>query len=223
MNFDSFQMQKWMLHAIRAEKVGEKNEAICLVSMFPCWVKGLKLYKKVHLVCSSLLKQFTYIYSSHYTLSENYMVFRGLRHRSWYISDKNIQNDAESAEILQNSSTSNPNISEIVSHTIINNTIFSYNYANCCNFLLRSALNCKRCTFLDNLRTITQEWNMETRQMTPFFPSTFSAVCNIRFWNWKCLRFIFKWSILVCKILWNTSIFCQKLPISDSSSYFFRK
>ena len=37
--------------------------------------------------------------------------------------------------------------------------------------------------FLDNLRTITQEGNMETRQMAPFFPSTFSAltVCNIHF------------------------------------------
>ena len=37
--------------------------------------------------------------------------------------------------------------------------------------------------FLDNLKTITQEGNMETRQMTPFFSSTFSAltVCNIHF------------------------------------------
>ena len=30
-----------------------------------------------------------------------------------------------------------------------------------------SAQNCKKFTFLDNLRTITQERNMETRQMTP--------------------------------------------------------
>ena len=37
--------------------------------------------------------------------------------------------------------------------------------------------------FLDNLRTITREENMETRQMNPFFPSTFAAltVCNIHF------------------------------------------
>ena len=39
-------------------------------------------------------------------------------------------------------------------------------------FLLRSAQNCKKCTFLDNLRAIIQEArqaNMETRQMAPFF------------------------------------------------------
>ena len=42
---------------------------------------------------------------------------------------------------------------------------------------------CKLDNFLDNLRTISVEGNMETRQMTPFFPSTSSAliVCNIQF------------------------------------------
>ena len=51
------------------------------------------------------------------------------------------------------------------------------------DFLLRSAQNCKKYPFLDNLRAIAQEGNMETRQMTPFFSSTFSAltVCNIHF------------------------------------------
>ena len=44
------------------------------------------------------------------------------------------------------------------------------------DFLLRSAQNCKICTFLDNLQTITQVGNMETRQMTPIFSSTFSAL-----------------------------------------------
>ena len=32
------------------------------------------------------------------------------------------------------------------------------------DFLLRSAQNCKICIFLDNLRTITQEGDMETRK-----------------------------------------------------------
>ena len=60
--------------------------------------------------------------------------------------------------------------------------------------------------FFDNLRTITQEGNIETRQITPYFLCTFSAltVCNIHFWIWKCSKFIFLWSplcsILVCKI-----------------------
>ena len=35
-------------------------------------------------------------------------------------------------------------------------------------FLLRSAQNCMKCTFLDKLKTITQKRNMETRKMTPF-------------------------------------------------------
>ena len=38
MNFDLFQIQKWMLQIVTAEKVDEKNGAICLVSMFPSWV-----------------------------------------------------------------------------------------------------------------------------------------------------------------------------------------
>ena len=37
--------------------------------------------------------------SSHHTLSENGMVYRGLSHRSWDISDKVIKKDADSAEI----------------------------------------------------------------------------------------------------------------------------
>ena len=51
------------------------------------------------------------------------------------------------------------------------------------NFLLRSGQNCKKCAILDNLRTITQEENMEARQMTPLFSSTFYAltICNIHF------------------------------------------
>ena len=44
------------------------------------------------------------------------------------------------------------------------------------SFLLRSAQNCNKRTFLDSLKTITQETNMETRQMTPFFSSTFCAL-----------------------------------------------
>ena len=51
------------------------------------------------------------------------------------------------------------------------------------DLLLRSVQNCKKCTFLDNARAIAQEGNMETRQMTPFFSSSFYAltVCNIQF------------------------------------------
>ena len=43
MNFEYFQIQKWMLEIVKAEKVDEKNGVICLVSMFPSWVMVLKL------------------------------------------------------------------------------------------------------------------------------------------------------------------------------------
>ena len=48
------------------------------------------------------------------------------------------------------------------------------------DFLLMLAQNC---SFFNNLRIITQERNMKTTQMTPFFSSTFSSlpVCNIHF------------------------------------------
>ena len=62
---------------------------------------------------------------------------------------------------------------------------------------MRSAQNYKKCTFLDNLRTITQETNMEARQMTPFSPNDL-------------------WSILVCKI----PHFGQKLPIRTAHQFF---
>ena len=96
MNFDYFQIKKWLLQTVRAEKVDEKNGVICLVSMFPSWVMFFKLSKKVHFLqfCADLSKkaifiEANYIYaseSSHYTLSENAMVYRGLSHRSWDIS-----------------------------------------------------------------------------------------------------------------------------------------
>ena len=72
--------------------------------------------------------------------------------------------------------------------------------------------------FLDNLRTITQEENMETRQMTPFFSSTFSdlTVCNIHFWIWKYSKFIFMWSPF-----W--SILIYKIPQFLTESYWFRQ
>ena len=93
MNFDYFPIQIWMLQTVRAEKVGEQNEVICLVSALSFWVMALKLSKKVDSLLFCATKKFfkaSYIYvsdSSHYTLSENYMVYRGLSYRSWDISD----------------------------------------------------------------------------------------------------------------------------------------
>ena len=69
----------------------------------------------------------------------------------------------------------------------------------------------KNALFLNNLGTITQEGNMEAREMTPSFSSPFSAltVCNSHFCISKYSKFIFMWSILFCR----TPQFRQKLPI----------
>ena len=85
MNFEYFQIQKWILQTVRSEKVDEKNGVICLVSMFPSWVMVLKLSKKVHFLqfCADLSKKSKsikaiYIYASErsrYALSENGIVY----------------------------------------------------------------------------------------------------------------------------------------------------
>ena len=69
--------------------------------------------------------------------------------------------------------------------------------------------------FLANLRIITQEGNMETRQMTSFFSSTFSAltVSSIHFWIWKYWNSFSIDPPLLYYGLQNTSTFEQKLPI----------
>ena len=86
-----------MLQTVGTEKADEKNGVICLVAMFSSWVTVLNLSKKVHFLqfCADLGKkpkfvQAIYIYApeiSHYTLLENDMVYRGLSHPSWDISD----------------------------------------------------------------------------------------------------------------------------------------
>ena len=45
------------------------------------------------------------------------------------------------------------------------------------DFILRLAQNYMKYTFLDNLRAITQEGNMEIRQMVPFFHLLFHFNC----------------------------------------------
>ena len=100
-----------MLQTVRAWNVDEKNEVICLVSISPSWVMVFKLSKKGHFLqfCADLSNKSKslkaiYIYASegsHYTLLENLIVYRGLRHLSWDINDYNIEKDADSAEILR--------------------------------------------------------------------------------------------------------------------------
>ena len=95
-NFEYFQLDKWILQIVRSEKVDETNEVICLVSMFPSWVMVLKLSKKVHFLqfCADLSKKSKsikaiYIYASersHYALSANGIVYYAITYRFGDIS-----------------------------------------------------------------------------------------------------------------------------------------
>ena len=60
MNFDNFQIQKWISETIKAQKVDEKNGVICLVFFFPSWDVILKLpkRKKFLQICAELSKKF---------------------------------------------------------------------------------------------------------------------------------------------------------------------
>ena len=65
-------------------------------------------------------------------------------------------------------------------------------HVNCFNrlrFLAEVRTKLQNCTFLDNLKTTTQEGNMDTRQITPFFSSFFFR-CN-------CLKHSFKYLKIV--------------------------
>ena len=95
-NFDIFQIQKWISQTVRAQKVGEKNGVIYLVSFFPSWVLVLKLPKIVHFckfVLTSarnlnLLKQFIYIHLKNVIMLFQKIVFyRGMNNSSRDVED----------------------------------------------------------------------------------------------------------------------------------------
>ena len=55
-NFDFFQMQKWILQTVRAQKVDEENGVICLVCFILSWVMVLESPKIVHFlqICAEI-------------------------------------------------------------------------------------------------------------------------------------------------------------------------
>ena len=86
-----------------------------------------------------------------------------------------------------------------------------------------SLQNCKRCTFLDNLKAIFQERNMKTRQMTPFYLIYFfcsNCLCHL-FLNLKILKTHFHMVFpSVHSGPLKTSIFGQKLPMQTAHHTF---
>ena len=88
MNFDKFQIQKWISQTVRAHNVDDKNGVICLVYFFCSWVIVLRLLKIVHFwkICADFSKksksiEAIYLYLSgrpHYALSEKIVCFIGV-------------------------------------------------------------------------------------------------------------------------------------------------
>ena len=113
--------------------------------------------------------------------------------------------DPDLAEIEQNSSIWNPNITKTVSLYVTRP--FRCIHLNCFNrlgLLAEVGTKLQKIHFFRQFKN--QEGDIETIQMTPIFSCTFSAltVCNIHLGIWKYSQFIFMWfplwSILVCKI-----------------------
>ena len=126
--------------------------------------------------------------------------------------------------------TSNTNISETVSHSIINNTIFwkpvtrpfryiYVNYFKGLRFLTEVSTKLQKMPFLGNLRTITRKGNMEIGQMTPFFPYTIINLFLIFISEFEYEKFIFMWSplwfILVCKLFAESYRFRQLIALES--------
>ena len=95
MNFEYFQIQKWIIETVRLKKADEKNGVICLVSMFPSQFMVLKVFKNVYFLqfCADLSKKSIkaiYIYASErsqYTLSENGIVYCAM---TYYFGDISV-------------------------------------------------------------------------------------------------------------------------------------
>ena len=89
-NFECFQIKKWMLQTVRVEKAYGKHGVIFLACMFPSRVMVLKLSIKVHFLqfCTDLSKKFKsikviYIYAPErccYALSGNGIVYYDMRY-----------------------------------------------------------------------------------------------------------------------------------------------
>ena len=151
MNFEYFQIQKWIIETVRLKKADEKNGVICLVSMFPSQFMVLKVFKNVYFLqfCADLSKKSIkaiYIYASErsqYTRSENGIVYCAM---TYYFGDISVW----SRRILLNFCWVSiffdvliVNISWTVAQTPINHSIFWKSvmrtfrciYVNCFNRL----------------------------------------------------------------------------------------
>ena len=122
--------------------------------------------------------------SSHYTLSEN-DIYGCLSHRYCRLKYQKMLTQQKFNKIFdfkpQYLRSSKSQHNKQYHFLKVRNKIFQINICKSTKFKK------KKKHFSDSLRTITQEGNLETRQMTSFFSSTFSVlnVCNIHFGIWS--------------------------------------
>ena len=108
-------------------------------------------------------------------------------------------------EKFNNSLISNTNIFKALSHSIVNNNIFwkcltrpfRCIFVNCFNILRFSCWGqhkIEKVYFFRQFKDHSSGSEHENYKNDPIFSSTFSILpaCNIHFWIWKYLKFIFK-------------------------------
>ena len=194
MSFDNFQIQKWMLQTVRAQKVDENNGVTFLVSFSPSWVTAPKLPKIVSLLwffcwCQQEICGYTSVkpicnwkfsfcsirkwywllcydlefgrYSCLKLMS--FVKFLPSQHFSWYFNPQYLVSCCSDPYktyyfLKEHNEVFQMNINRLLTYI---------------DYLLKSTQSCKKCTIFRNLRTITQEEKKESRNMTPFFSSTF--------------------------------------------------
>ena len=198
-----FQIQKWMVQTITAEKVDEKNGVICLVTMFPSWIMSLNFIKKFkELSKKSKSVKATYVYAPKGLVlyfQKMAIVYSAM---TYCCGDIRVGSQIVLLNFYWLGILFDiliENISWTAAQTPINHIISWKSVVRTlrCNikisltdlgFLPNSAQTCKECTFLHNLRATTQEENTKTRQIISFYlSSTFSTltVCKIHFCIWK--------------------------------------
>ena len=133
------------------------------------------------------------------------MVYRSLTHSLWHKRLK-YQKRCWLSRKLRSFSTSKPNISEAVSHSIINNDMFwkcvtrpfRCINVNWLRVLAKVSTKLQKMHFFRQFKDHKSERKHGNWANDPIFSSTFSAltVCNIHFWIWKYSKL----TILVCKI-----------------------
>ena len=138
----------------------------------------------------SLLKKFSYMHPKGlvFHFQKMLIVYYAM---TYCFGDVRVSNQIISLNLCSFSILFNiwiANISWTMAQTSINHVIFWKSVLRTfkCNmwivltglgFLLQWAKNCKECTFLDNLRGITQERILKTRQITSFFHLLFLPNC----------------------------------------------